>query len=50
MDNVQGIQLKPYKFAHFKLKNLIYISLFGSSFMLIACSEVKILKKRKECY
>ena len=33
-----------------QIKNLIYISLFGASFMLIACSEVKISKKRKEWY
>ena len=32
-----------------QIKNLIFCSLFGASFMLIACSEVKVLKK-KECF
>ena len=31
-------------------KNLIFCCLFGASFMLMACSEVKILKKKKKCY
>ena len=30
--------------------NLIFCSLFGASFMLMACSEVEILKKKNECY
>ena len=30
--------------------NLIFCNLFGASFMLIACSELKILKKKNECY
>ena len=29
---------------------VIFCSLFGESFMLIAFSEVKILKKKNECY
>ena len=33
-----------------QINNLIFCSLFGASFMLIACSEVKILKKKNECY
>ena len=33
-----------------QIYNLIFCSLFGASFMLIACSEVKILKKKNECY
>ena len=33
-----------------QVKNLIFCSQFGASFMFIACSEVKILKKNKECY
>ena len=37
--------IQPY--THLK-KNLIFCCLFGASFMLIACSEVKILKKKKE--
>ena len=32
------------------MKNLIFCCLFGASFMLMACSEVKILKKKRECY
>ena len=33
-----------------QIDNLIFCSLFGASFILIACSEVKILKKKNECY
>ena len=33
-----------------EINNLIFCSLFGANFMLIACSEVKILKKKNECY
>ena len=33
-----------------QINNLIFCSLFGASFMLIACSEVKILKSKNECY
>ena len=33
-----------------QIDNLIFCSLFGASFMLIACSEVKISKKKNECY
>ena len=33
-----------------EINNLIFCSLFGASFMLIACSEVKIFKKKNECY
>ena len=33
-----------------QIKNLIFSSWFGASFMLTACSEVKMLKKKKECY
>ena len=33
-----------------QIKNMFFCSRFGASFMLIACSEVKILKKKKECY
>ena len=34
----------------FKLQKMIFYCLFGASFMSIACSEVKILKMKKECY
>ena len=37
-----------HPYTHFKLK--IFCCLFGTNFMLIACSEVKILKKKKEYY
>ena len=33
-----------------QINNLILCSLFDASFMLMACSEVKILKKKNECY
>ena len=44
MDNAR-YSIEAIQVCTLQIKNLIYISLFGASFMLIACSEVKILKE-----
>ena len=51
MDKMSRYLIEAIQVCTIQIKNLFYfVACFGASFMLIACSEVKILKKKKKCY